>query len=185
MKKYDPSDYPTQLVRATNLTNAAILEVYGSPGGCILGAYALNEVLHRLGLKPKIVRVEVHIFPHKGNLGTSLGGRGDGTRREAAGKGMWNGHLAVLVDDKWILDPTLDQLNTQGIVNVPPMVVEINDKDYYGKPCSWNEYNDQTVRYHIYHKQVGFKDAPDARASHWRPVAELVWKRIQEESYAV
>jgi hypothetical protein len=29
-------------------------------------------------------------------------------------------------------------------------------------------------RYSLYPKQIGFANAPDARASHWRPVANLM-----------
>src|SRR5262245_39128320 len=98
-----------ELQKIVSLTNAISLEENdGVRDTCVLTSYALKDVLRRLGYNSRLIRVEAAVFPDdRRHYGALLGGLPKGCRREAAGPGRWHGHLAVAVDDTWLLDPTL------------------------------------------------------------------------------
>jgi hypothetical protein len=55
---------------------------------------------------------------------------------------MWWGHLAVLVDDEWLLDATLDQANKEEwprSMRVGPLAVRLSEK-------FWAEHGSTMVR---------------------------------------
>jgi hypothetical protein len=89
---------------------------------------------------------------------------------------MWNGHLAVLVEERWLLDPTVDQVNGENICIVP-LAIELETTE----PTRINCYGCE-VQYYIRERQVGFAHAPDARPSHWREVAEAM-KQVLERNF--
>ena len=93
------------------LTNRVVIRFNESRSTCVLTSFALHDVLQRLGYGSRPLRIEAAVFPDDRKLcGTILGAFGAGCRR-AASPGMWRGHLAVVVEDEWLLDPTLDQAN--------------------------------------------------------------------------
>src|SRR5262245_63909454 len=81
---------------------------------CILTSFALHNVLQRLGYNSRPLRIEAAVFPDDRKFyGSILGGFSEPGRRRAASPGMWHGHLAVVVDNSWLLDATLDQANKE------------------------------------------------------------------------
>jgi hypothetical protein len=161
-----------------SITNAlAIEDNDGRRDSCVLTSYALNDVLRRLGYASRPVRVEARVIPDQRELiATILGGMGDGTRRPAAGRGKWHGHLAVAVDDAWLLDATLDQANKSEWPQdawVGPMVMELSEAFWNGRPIKV-QVNASLVDYRLYPQQNGFAHAPDARSSHWKPLSDAI-----------
>jgi hypothetical protein len=74
--------------------------------------YALSNVLQRLGYNSRPLRIEAAVFPddrkfHGSILGTQH------RPLHAASPDHWWGHLAVVVDNNWLLDATLDQANKE------------------------------------------------------------------------
>jgi len=168
------------LQQVVNLTNEISLEENnGGRNSCIMTSYALNNVLCRLGYDARPVRVEAAVHPNDRKLvGTILGGFPSGDRRPAAGPGGWHGHLAVAIDDLWLLDPTLDQANKEEWPRdawVKPLAVKVTD------PCFWSgnkslsvQCNASDVRYRLYPRQNGFAHKGGARPSRWKPVSDAV-----------
>jgi hypothetical protein len=119
----------------------------GSKDTCILTSYALVDVLKRLGYNAYPVRVEAAVFPNDRKLyGAVLGSQGDGSRRPAAGKGMWRGHLAVAIDKDWLLDRTLDQANKPDWPKscwVAPVIVQLNNAFWDDRSCVFIEFKDE------------------------------------------
>lgn len=164
---------PGDLQRWCNLANRAAWIDMGEPDTCILTSHALAAYLELMGREPRLVRVEAAAFgPRTGHI---LGSEGNGTRMPAAAPGMWNGHLAVACDGH-LLDPTIDQMNLDdhNQFSFAPLV--------FGLPVWWDEgraifFTDgggNMLRYTKFSRQAGWKSAPDARPSHWRPVTALM-----------
>jgi hypothetical protein len=92
------------------IANELAFRETGARNSCIYTSAALRDALTRLGYRARMLRVEAAYYPPCECCGGVLGFRGDGTRRPAASPGMWSGHVAVIVDETYLLDPTLDQL---------------------------------------------------------------------------
>jgi hypothetical protein len=155
----------------------------GSRDTCVLTSFALHNVLQRLGYNSRPLRIEAAVFPDDRKLcGTVLGGWSEPGSRRAASPGMWRGHLAVVVEDDWLLDATIDQANKKEwprSMRVGPLTVKLSEK-------FWAEYgsilvrtNSCTVRFSPLPRQNGFAHAGDARPSHWRPLADRILRAIE------
>jgi hypothetical protein len=128
--------------------------------------------------------VEAASFPDDPRLyGAILGRRGSGGRR--APKGYWKGHLVVCIGQSWLLDPTLDQINTRtqwadAGIGVEPVATslapEFWDLDLWHQ--QWVRFPAVLTRYLLV-PQKGFARAPDARPSHWRPLAKEITEGIR------
>ena len=151
---------------------------------CVLTSYALAAALTDLGYaNARPVRVEAASFPDDPKLhGAILGWRGSGRR---APKGYWKGHLVVCIGQSWLLDPTLDQINARtqwvdaGIGVEPvatPLAPEFWDLDLSHQ--QWVRFPAVLTRYLLV-PQKGFARAPDARPSHWRPLAKEITEAIR------
>jgi hypothetical protein len=137
-------DDEKHLMNLTLLVNKAAYAVLGCRDSCILTSHAFHHVLSKMGGDAKLTRVTCGVFPEYRNLMANvLGSRGDGSRRPAAEPGMWNGHLVVTLNNKWLLDATLDQANKPDWpedIHVHPVVVRLKKKNsgkdarYSGKP---------------------------------------------------
>ena len=150
---------------------------------CVLTSYALAAALTDLGYaNARPVRVEAASFPDDPKLhGAILGWRGSGRR---APKGYWKGHLVVCIGQSWLLDPTLDQSNyasdTQwadaGVRVWPvaaPLTPEFWDLDLPPhQRVVWARSRSPVATRYTLVPQKGFAWAPDARPSHWRPLAK-------------
>lgn len=152
---------PEELVFLTNLANETERKFLPSRDNCVLVSSMLNHVLKTLGYNSRTVRITAAAFPKDRRRGGGvLGSQGDGRRMPAAGPGMWHGHLGVLVDEKWLLDPTFDQLK-----GMMPMAIELESTN--PSNATQFEIDGTFIRLNLYHKQVGFKDAGDARPCRW------------------
>ena len=163
---------PAHLVRLTNHVNRASFRLNGRRDTCILCSYALHYLLGMLLHKSRPVRVTAAFFPKGNNQhAVTLGSNGCGQRLPKASNGCWHGHLAVLVDEKWLCDPTADQANKDGI-SVPPLVIEMQSLDPFH--ATHLDVNGCHVRYNLFRKQTGFKHAPDSRPSHWMEIVRSI-----------
>jgi hypothetical protein len=171
-----------QTAALVHLTNATSLEFNGHPSTCILTSYALHNVLQRTGFDSSLLRVEVGVFPDDRNLcAVILGG---GRARQSVPE-MWSGHLVVIVGKQWLLDATLDQANEvhnwPSACRVGPAVVEVTPQFFEDRPCPHQvlvQMGNTCVRYTRYHRQKGFAHAPDARPSHWMPLADIIMAKL-------
>src|SRR6516225_6486765 len=161
---------------------------------CILTSYALAAALTDLGYADaRPVRVEAASFPDDCKLyGCVLGFSGGrpGVPRRRAGEGNWSGHLAVCIGQSWLLDPTLDQSNDAngnqwadaGVAVEPvavPLTPEFWDLDLPHQRVVWARSPAVATRYTLV-PQKGFAWAPDARPSHWRPLAKEITRWLEE-----
>jgi hypothetical protein len=80
----------------------------------------------------------------------------------------------VSIGQEWLLDPTLDQANKEewGAVCVRPLVIPITE-DFFSGETIFLRLPEVRFRYTIFPRQIGFKSAPDARPSHWMPLAKV------------
>lgn len=157
----------------TKLVNQEAFKSEGMRNTCILSSFALRHVLTQLGWSNvKLLRVTAHI--HGQDKGALLGAPPDGCFSPALPEDAWGGHLVVAVDDSFLLDPTLDQANEEGL-EVQPCVLPIPPTftDGGGSTESFT-IGDCTVWYEPYYRQVGFLHQPAARPKHWKPIANAV-----------
>ena len=150
--------------------NQVAAKFNGTRDTCVLTSYALHDVCKRLGYKSRPLRIEAAVFPDDRKFyGTILGGFSEPGRRQAASPGMWRGHLAVLVEDAWLLDPTLDQANKKEwprAIHVGPLAVRLTKKFWAEWGSILVRTNGCTVRLCPHPRQNGFANAGDARPSH-------------------
>jgi hypothetical protein len=162
------------------LTNRVAIRFNESRSTCVLTAFALHDVLQRLGYGSRPLRIEAAVFPDDRKLcGTILGTR-SGCRRVAS-PGMWRGHLAVVVEDEWLLDPTLDQANKKGwprSMRVGPLAVHLPGRFWTEHGSILVRTNGCSVRFSPHPRQVGFANAGDARPSHWKPLADQIFQAL-------
>ena len=172
------SDVHAELARLVTLTNRVALKFNGSRSTCILTSFALNDVLRRLGYNSRLLRIEAAVFPDDPKLvGTILGWNRPPGRRRAARPGNWWGHLAVVVDDEWLLDRHARPGQQEGMAAIDarrparsPALGEILGRVQVNK-CS--------VRFSPHPRQNGFANAGDARPSHWKPLADRIFEAVQ------
>jgi hypothetical protein len=171
---------PRELIDILMCVNRCSFAELGYRNSCILTSHALDYVLRQLGYTSKVLRISATVYPIDQRLtGVALGldSYGNG-RRPKAGKDHWHGHVAVLVNNRWLLDPTLDQANRDSI-NVTPVAFEMTTLEPRG-PLIFLRINDCDVRYEIYRNQKRFATAPDARPSHWMSVAMAALAELEQ-----
>jgi len=173
MKTISCADVHAGLARLATIANRVAFEFNGSRATCILTSFALNDVLQRLGYRSRPLRVEAAVFPDDQKaVGTSLGWSNPPGRRRAAKPDMWWGHLAVLVDDVWLLDATLDQANKKEwprSMRVGPLAVRLSENLWAERGSTMVRTNGCEVRFSPHPRQLGFANAGDARPWHWKP----------------
>jgi hypothetical protein len=128
----------TDLHRLTVAVNEAARRETGHRANCILASGALMDILHTRGVEARCVRAEVVATPRSNaRIGHALGSFGDGTRRPAAGPGMWHGHLVVVAGDV-LLDPTLDNLaHNEDCAYLKPFAGPITDTPRSARGGMW------------------------------------------------
>lgn len=161
---------PDELLRWTDLANAAGFVIYGVRNTCIATSCALAAFLGLRGLPATLVRTEARIR-RDGLPSVALGWEGDGSCRHKKLDG-WRGHLAV-VSGPFLLDPTIDQT----LDNIPPLVFRINDPDNPQWVQSLCDDRGTFITYWRFPRQVGWKSTGAARPSAWRPILRI----MQEE----
>ena len=165
------------LERLCRLTNRKAFTAFRARDTCIITAATLRDVLEELGVPAKLIRVEAVGFGKNGP--TILGSDGDGSRRRAAGPGMWPGHLAVVATEQFLLDPTLDQ-----ITGCKPFAGEITEEWLNGTRTLWWVDGERApgfpsqaktaTRYHAFPGRGGWKSAPDFRPSRRRELVASI-----------
>ncbi len=166
-----------QLSAFCTLANAEIFQYYGDRGSCIFSTATVCDVLTHFGLQAEPLRVEAALFHDAPkSYGCILGSMGDGTRRPAAGKDKWHGHLVSVINDRYLLDSTLDQANdTSPHLKAKPVVIDLTtttwfEPDLRGGQCTGllRLWDDVQIRYSPAWHQTGFRHAGDFRASRRR-----------------
>jgi hypothetical protein len=158
----------------------------GSRSTCLLTSFALNNTLQRLGYNSRPLRIEAAVFPDDRKFyGTILGGWREPGCRRAASPGMWLGHLAVVIEDEWLLDPTLDQANKKEwprSMHVGPLAIQLPAEFWAEHGSILVQVNKCSVRFSPHPRQNGFANAGDARPSHWKPLADQIFRALEVES---
>lgn len=164
----------------TEAVNRFAFDWCGHRSTCVLSSAALVHVLRELGYDamPLRVRCSVHSSEPR-QTGTVLGSDGDGCRQAAAGPDMWHGHLVVIAENRFLLDPSIDQVSEgeecNRWMNVPPLAVEVSERFIRGEEGFSFQHGNANLYYNARRRQVGFLSAPDwKRPSHWMPVARQV-----------
>jgi hypothetical protein len=161
------------------LANREILDFYGTRGSCIFSTAVVCDVLNHLGIASIPLRVTAAAFrpdPHK--TGCVLGSEGDGTRRLAARRDHWYGHLVSLVEEKFLMDTTLDQMNDHHPeIGATPCVIYLPGTEWNNEPGCWTGLltmfgNGSTLRYSKFHRQNGWKSAGDFRPRRRREIVQ-------------
>ena len=150
---------------------------------CVLTSFALTDALRRLGYGSRPLRIEAAVFPDDRKLYGTILGSLNGCRRAAA-PDMWHGHLAVVVDDEWLLDPTIDQANKKELprsMRVGPLAIQLPGEFWAEHGSILVQVNKCSVRFSPHPRQVGFANAGDARPSHWKPLADQIFRAFEAE----
>jgi hypothetical protein len=156
----------------------------GALDTCVLTSYALAAALTDLGYADaRPVRVEAASFPDDPKLIGVILGRSSGRR---AKKDHWWGHLVVCIGQSWLLDPTLNQSNTadgakewvDAGVGVEPVAAPLTP-EFWANAEVWVPFPAGSTRY-LLMPQKGFARAPDARPSHWRPLAKVITRWLEQ-----
>jgi hypothetical protein len=146
---------------------------YGVLNSCVLTSYALAAALTDLGYADaRPVRVQATCWPDDRQL-----------RGVRLGAPPFCMHLAVCIGQSWLLDPTLDQINeshgwADAGVGVEPVAASIPPE--FWDLDLWSHQRLLRVRFpavstnYALVPQKGLTRLPDARPSHWRPLAEEI-----------
>jgi len=168
-------------VREINaIANELSFRETGARNACIYTSAALCDALVRLGYRARMLRVEAAYYPPGRGCGGVLGFRGDGTRRPAASPGMWRVHVAVVVDETYLLDPTLDQL-----AGAEPFVWPVTPEFLAGERCIFwfdgvrhlvfpEPRRGTMIRYFAFPTKGGWKSKPAYRCSRRDLVDQIV-----------
>lgn len=155
-----------------DLANRAAFAELDCRATCITTSAALRDVLWALGVDARLMRVETAVHGHA-PIGTILGSFGDGSRRGPTEPGKWRGHLTVVAADRFLLDPTLDQVE-----GMRPFVGEVSTEFLIGR-CAlrWTLDHEPTadfarphIRYKAFPDKGGWKNTPAFRVSWRRPI---------------
>jgi hypothetical protein len=164
------------------LANKEILNFYESRSSCVFSTAVVCDAMSRLGIKAEPLRVTAGVFPDaQDKYASILGGEGNGERQPASEPNMWKGHLVSLVEDRFLVDTTLDQVNdVHPHLGAVPCVIYLPDTEW-GKPSHFPGYcwtgllslfPGATVRYSKIPRQNGWKHAGDFRPCRRKEIVE-------------
>jgi hypothetical protein len=164
------------LDRLCRLANREAFAIFERRDSCITTSAALMDVLRVLGINADVMRVCAMVFKDTTRTACSLGSDGDGTRRPAAGPGMWRGHLAVIADGRFLMDATLDQANdTDPDFGAEPFVSEIEPAFLTDRHALlWGTTGPSRVRYYPLPGRGGWKSAPAFRLWQRRDLIDAI-----------
>jgi hypothetical protein len=114
-------------------------------------------------------------------IGGVLGSDGDGIKQSVAKPGYWGGHLVTIVEDRYLMDTTLDQANVDHPwLGATPIVIDLQTTEWF-QPHRFIDlpftgllrlFPDVQVRYNEYRHQKGFHSAGDFKPARRRRVVE-------------
>jgi hypothetical protein len=166
-------DVVGELAFLTKLVNREAFKAERRRNTCILSSFALQHVLTKLGYPDvKLLRVTACVWGE--HFGVGLGALPDDGTRGASSKGKWIGHLVVVVNGCFLLDPTLDQANQKDI-KAEPCVLRI-PPTFSDGTGDWVSFTSGNCKgwYVAYDRQVGFRYTQAARPKYWKPIANAV-----------
>jgi hypothetical protein len=175
------------LTKLCRLANRVGRQINGRRDTCVQMCAALYEVLGHLGIPAEFLRVRVSVHcgccssPRSTHYGCVLGSDGDGTRRPAAHRDAWHGHLVVTALGCYLLDPTLDQVNKgHPWLKAEPFVAEVTPAFLRGKESlmSTTGKAGSSVCYSAYPGRGGYRSAPDMRPSHRRDIVRKILEKL-------
>ena len=125
-----------------SLAHREIFKFRRRRGTCIFSTAVVCDVLRRFDIKAEPLRVTARILPdERGGVGVGLGSHhGCGERRPAAKPGMWYGHLVSLVEDRYLVDTTFDQVNEDEyfkLKNAEPLVLDLGQTKWFATDVKW------------------------------------------------
>ena len=156
------TDAVNKFQQITNIANEEAFKDYGRRDTCIFTSFALADALRRMDYNSKVVRVTAKVYPTDPCLeGSILGGTATAPagRRSAASPGMWRGHVVCVVDDRWLLDATLDSVNSPRLkATVAPIAIELDPNFWSESPGAptYHTVDNYQVCHFLYHNQKGF-----------------------------
>jgi hypothetical protein len=102
---------------------------------------------------------------------------------------MWYGHLVSLVEDRYLVDTTFDQVNEDEyfkLKNAKPLVLDLRQTEWFATDATrrcpnWTGdlqiFPGSRVDYGKFHRQTGWKSAGDFRPRQRKEVVELLVKK--------
>ena len=100
---------------------------------------------------------------------------------------MWYGHLVSLVEDRYLVDTTFDQVNEDEyfkLKNAEPLVVDLRQTKWFATDVKWPNWTGNLrifpgsrVDYSKFRRQTGWKSAGDFRPRQRKEVVELLVKK--------
>jgi hypothetical protein len=139
-------------------TRAAVVERYGSRQSCVVSTRVAVEVANYFGLSGRALPVTVAAWNDRWGVGTG----GTGELRDG---GVWDGHLVLILGERWLVDLAADQFDrTARGLRVPGPAV-----------LSWNADTEALV-----HSPVGwtnrFEAGQDYTLIRYTALASTVWR---------
>jgi hypothetical protein len=175
------------LMQLCQITNRVGWEVNGKSDTCILMSAALHDVLTLSRIPAEFLRVRAAVHcgccssPRSKHYGCVLGSDGDGTRLSAARPDHWRGHLVVIAGGRYLMDPTLDQVNVgHPWLKAEPFTGEVTLEFLHGEKSLFTAAGKagSTVCYTAFPGRGGFKSAPDMRPSHRREIVRRILQKL-------
>jgi hypothetical protein len=145
-----------------SITNETLSQFTKGRDTCVLSSAALDETLTTLKIPHRAARLCLAAHHEDRNTTGVVIGSEEPWPRQKSKPGTWAGHLGVIAEDRFLLDPTQDQLN-EGIpdLQASPAAYEVPDTFLDGKCLFFPAENGWTIRYHFVWRQKGWLSAPD------------------------
>lgn len=153
------------------LANRKAKRIYGISNTCIVTSAAIVNTLEVYDIPARMMRVSATVYGPTGAV--ILGAmEGDMGRRSSGSCKGWIGHAAVIVDDRYLVDATLDQVNTTcpGLA-ATPFVSIVTPEFLAGQESMETTTGKQSaavVRYRAYPNVRGWLSKPAYRKSQRR-----------------
>ena len=181
------------LSAVTRLCRAATLEVC-SPDSCIASTRVLIGVLDYFGYASEPLPCTAVVWNAAGYEATdaeipvdqwppdahSVGVVGTGAARAPK---RWDGHLVAMVEDRWLIDASLDQFSRpqKGIVTTP-LVIDAVDWDDRTKMHVWRRGDGIVIGYQLMPNPGAWRSSPDWRGERHQRIIGGVIRQIRRSS---
>lgn len=156
-------------------------------GCCVYAAGGLQYALNFMGFHAECVRTEVVVRSESHDVSVTCGDPWP-TERWKSEPGMWNGHLIVIAGGQYLLDPTLDQFERDGLelgvvaLEVPDVVLDGSESLYLtgesfpdlSVQTTYPGNTDLQIRYRLHPKLNGWKTAGAFRKTFRKELGEAI-----------